>query len=279
MGASRDRAGFFAGRRPRVFGHRGASGTHPENTLVSFQAAIERGASAIELDVHRSRDGVIVVFHDDTLERTTNGRGTVREQTLEELRALDAGFRFSPDAGSTFPFRGAGVGIPTLEEVCRGFPGVPLIIEIKQADPPLEKDLAQVLQSTGADARALVFSLHQEPVDRFRELRPEWAAGFGPGDVSAFLDRLAADRWDGYHPPGAAFAVPVRWHATRIVNAPFVQAAHDHACEVYVWTINEPGAMHALLDLGVDGIITDFPERANQVLAERGEEPQSGDAT
>jgi glycerophosphoryl diester phosphodiesterase len=264
---------FFAGSPPRRFGHRGASGTHPENTLVSFEAALERGAGAFELDVHRTADGEIVVFHDGTLERTTNGDGPIRARTLAELRELDAGFGFSPDAGGTFPFRGKGITIPTLREVCEAHPDVPMIIEIKQVDPPLEEDLAQVLQFTGADQRALVFSLHQEPVDRFRLAREGWTTGFGPDEVAEFLRRALADQWDGYRPRGVAFAVPVHWHGTRIVSAPFVDAAHRHGCEVYVWTINEPGEMKALLELGVDGLITDFPERLGRVLAERGSTP------
>ena len=188
---------------------------------------------------------------------------------LEDLRALDAGFGFSPDGGRTFPFRDAGVTIPTLGEVIEAFPGIPMIIEIKQVDPPLEEDLAQVLQFTGADQRALVFSLHQEPVNRFREVRQGWTTGFGPDEVAEFLRRVHADEWDGYRPAGVAFAVPVHWHGTRIVSAPFVDAAHAHGCEVYVWTINEPAEMHALLALGVDGLITDFPERLERVLADR----------
>jgi glycerophosphoryl diester phosphodiesterase len=261
--------GFFAGSLPRRFGHRGASGTFPENTLVSFGAALEKGAVAFELDVHRTADGEIVVFHDETLERTTSGRGPIRERTLAELRALDAGFGFSPDGGRTFPFRATGVTIPTLREVCEAHPEIPMIIEIKQVDPPLEEDLAQVLQSTGADQRALVFSLHQEPVNRFREVRQGWTTGFGPNEVAEFLRRVNADDWDGYRPAGLAFAVPVHWHGTRIVSARFVDAAHAHGCEVYVWTINEPAEMHALLALGVDGLITDFPERLDRVLADR----------
>jgi glycerophosphoryl diester phosphodiesterase len=270
---------FFAQPPPRRFGHRGASGTHPENTLVSFRAALEKGAGALELDVHRTADGAVVVFHDDTLERTTDGGGPIRERTLRELQALDAGYRFSPDGGGTFPFRGSGVAIPTLAEVCEAFPKVPLIIEIKQLDPPLEEDLAQVLQSTGADSRALVFSLHQEPVDRFRGLGGSWPTGFGPGDVSQFLQRLQADRWDGYEPPGAAFAVPRQWQSTVIVSPPFVEAAHRLGCEVFVWTVNEPGEMHTLLDMGIDGLITDFPERLSRVLEERGDAPHAGDGT
>jgi glycerophosphoryl diester phosphodiesterase len=260
---------FFGGPLPRRFGHRGASGTHPENTLVSFRAALDKGAGALELDVHRTADGEIVVFHDATLERTTNGAGLLRERTLGELRELDAGFRFSPDGGRTFPFRGKGIAIPTLREVCQAFTDTPLVVEIKQVDPPVEEGVAQVLQSSEADDRALVFSLHQEPVRRYRTVASDSPTGFGPDEVAEFLRRVETGHWDGYRPAGLAFAVPVHWYGTRIVSRAFVDAAHRLGCEVYVWTVNEPGEMHALLDLEVDGLITDFPERLSDVLAER----------
>lgn len=262
---------FFAGPLPRRFGHRGAAGTRPENTMPSFRAALELGARAFELDVHRSADGEIVVFHDDTLDRTTDGAGPLRERTLEELRRLDAGHGFSPDGGRTHPFRGNGIRIPTFREVLEAFPEVPVIVEIKQVDPPLEEDLARILQETGAGPRVLVFSLRQEALDRYRVLREEQATGFGPDDVADFLRRTGSGDWEGYRPPGVAFAVPVRWHGTQIVSRPFVDAAHRTGCEVFVWTVNEPREMRELLDLGVDGLISDFPERVADVVAEREE--------
>ena len=265
---------FFGPPLPRRFGHRGASGTHPENTLASFHAALDKGAGAFELDVHGTADGEIVVFHDATLERTTNGSGPLRERSLAELRELDAGFRFSPEGGRTFPFRGKGITIPTLREVCEAFPDTPVVVEIKQVDPPIEEGLAQVLQSTGADDRALVFSLHQEPVRRYRAAARASLTGFGPDEVADFLRRVRSDDWDGYRPPGLAVAVPTHYYGTRIVSGPFVDAAHRVGCEVYVWTVNNPGEMHALLDLGVDGLITDFPERLCEVLTERGTAPE-----
>lgn len=259
---------FFAGPLPRRFGHRGAAGTHPENTLPSFEAALELGAEAFELDVHRTADGEIVVFHDDTLERTTDGRGAIRERTLEELAGLDAGYGFSPDGGRTFPFRGRGIRIPTLRDVLQAFP-VPVIVEIKQVDPPIEEDLARLLQSMKASSRVLVFSLHQEALDRYRALHEEQATGFGPDDVAEFLRRAGSDDWEGYRPPGVAFAVPVRWHGTQIVSGPFVDAAHRAGCEAFVWTINDPREMRDLLDLGVDGLISDYPERLSRVAVGR----------
>lgn len=263
---------FFAGSLPRRFGHRGAAGTYPENTLPSFAAALELGAEGFELDVHRTADGEIVVFHDDTLERTTDGRGAISEKTLEELRRLDAGHRFSTD-GRTFPFRGAGIVIPTLEEVLDTFPDVPVIIEIKQIVPPMEKELARLLQCTRTGPRVLVFSLRQEALDRYRALRAEQATGFGPDDVADFLRRTGSNDWGGYRPPGVAFAVPVQWRGTQIVSRPFVEAAHRAGCEVFVWTVNEPREMRNLLDLGVDGLISDYPERLSRIVARREDRP------
>jgi glycerophosphoryl diester phosphodiesterase len=260
---------FFAGQLPRKFAHRGASGTHPENTMEAFRAGHDLGAEAFELDVHRSADGHIIVFHDDVLGRTTDGSGSIRDRPLADLERVDAGFRFSPDGGRSFPFRGSGVRIPAFREVLEAFPETPIIVEIKQDSPPLEEDLARLLRETDSGERCLVFSLEQAPLMRYRELEPEQPTGFGPDDVSDFLRRLGSDSWNGYRPPAVAFAVPTRWHGTQIVSRPFIDAAHGFGCEVYVWTVNDPREMEALLDLGVDGLITDFPERLSRLLAGR----------
>lgn len=256
---------FFTGGRPRLFAHRGASGTFPENTMASFEAAASVGATAFELDVHRSADGEIVVIHDETLERTTDGQGLVRDHDIEALQRLDAGFRFSPDGTDAFPFRGRDIRIPRLAEILETFPDFPLIIEIKQIDPPIEQDLARLLQSRDATERALVFSLHQEPIDRYRHLG-RGQTGFGPDDVAEVLRRIGSSDWSDYSPPGVAFAVPTQWQGTQIISGPFIEAAHRIESDVYVWTVNEVQEMRALLDLGVDGLISDFPERVLQVF-------------
>lgn len=237
--------------------------------MAAFQAARDMGAPAFELDVHATADGEIVVIHDPTLERTTEGRGRVNEHTLADLKHLDAGFRFSPDDGATFPFRGQGVEIPTLREVIDAFPGIPLIVEIKQVDPPLEPMLRDVLHEMRAGENALVFSLDQRPINRFRALGTGLSTGMGPGDGARFRLRMTSRVWLGYNPRGAAFAVPVMWNGMRVVTRAFVRAAHRAGLEVYVWTVDEPEEMHALLDLGVDGIITNYPERLRRVIEER----------
>lgn len=262
---------FFSGPLPRQFAHRGASGTRPENTMAAFREARALGAEGFELDVHRTADGEVVVFHDPALERTTDGDGALAQRALAELRRLDAGGRFTPDEGRTYPFRGKGLSIPTLREVLEEFPEVPIIIEIKQVDPPLEEDLRRVIRECDAEDWTLVFSLVQEPLDRYRALAREQATGYGPEDVADFLQRVRSGDWEGYEPPAAAFAVPVEWHGLPIVSAPFVEAAHRFGREVFVWTVNEESEMERLLDLGVDGLITDYPARLAAVVERRRE--------
>src|SRR6185369_11672155 len=127
----------FPGPLPRAFGHRGAAGVAPENTIVSFRRGCADGADVLELDVHATADGEIVVLHDPTLERTTDGAGAVAALRFAEIERLDAGHRFTPDGGRTFPFRGTGVRVPRLGDLLREFPGMPLNIEIKQETPSI----------------------------------------------------------------------------------------------------------------------------------------------
>src|SRR5215510_6817363 len=137
---------FFSGPKPRLFAHRGASGEAPENTVEAFRRAVDAGVSYAELDVHATRDGQVVVIHDQTLERTTNGQGKVQEHTLAELQQLDAGYWFSADDGRQFPFRAAGVRVPTLAEVLRGSPELRFTVEIKQTEPAIEELVITVVR-------------------------------------------------------------------------------------------------------------------------------------
>ncbi|MGH7818144.1 MAG: glycerophosphodiester phosphodiesterase family protein, partial [Candidatus Binatia bacterium] len=144
-GVDRD---YFSRPRPRLFGHRGAAGVAPENTMVSFRRALADGAEYLELDVHATRDGVVVVIHDATVDRTTDGRGAVRDLTFGELRGLDAGFRFAN--AEEHPFRGQGVRVPALRELLEELPETALNVEIKQAHPPIERLVVELLEELGA---------------------------------------------------------------------------------------------------------------------------------
>ncbi len=227
------------------------------------------GADRLELDVHATRDGHVVVLHDATLDRTTDGTGPIRERTLAEVEALDAGFRFTTADGRT-PHRGRGIRVPTLDALLAAHPGVPLNIEIKQADPPIEHAVLAVLDRHGARASTILAAEHQPLLDRIRHAAPDVATGFSAEEVADLVFRLRDGRLGDWRPVGVALQVPPQFGDIAIVTPAAIAAAHDRGVEVHVWTINEPAEMERLLDLGVDGIMTDFPGRAVEILRRRG---------
>jgi len=260
---------YLEGPRPRLFAHRGASGTAPENTIESFLEGVAAGADRLELDVHASADGHIVVFHDEMLARTTGASGFLRERTLSELKQLDAGFHFEDDAGR-FPFRGKGIRIPTLAEVLEAFPDVPLNVEIKYDDGATVEAFFDVLDRHGARDRVLVAAFEDDIIKRLRSVAPAAVTSLSAEEVADFVGRCMSKCFDGYVPPGKALQVPPRHETIEIVTPQFVQAAHDFDMEVHVWTINDEAEMERLLDLQVDGLMSDFPARARAVLERRG---------
>ncbi len=260
----RERSGFFAPPLPRLIAHRGGSGTRPENTLAAFRAAVEAGAEMVELDLHLSADRIPVVIHDATLDRTTAARGAVALRTAAELAALDAGHHFSADRGRTFPYRGAGLGVPSLRAVLEALPAVRLTLEVKTAEPALDRALALELERCRAADRVLLAAMEGAVVRRLRQSFPGLPTNLARDEVAAFLRA-------GLVPPGGrALQVPPRQGFRRIVTAESVAAAHAAGLEVHVWTVNATPAMRRLLDLGVDGIMTDFPERLREVYRARG---------
>ena len=258
-------------RTPIAIAHRGGAATWPENTVTSFEGAIELGFRYIETDLHVTRDGALVCFHDETLGRTTDGVGRVKDLTLEELRTLDPGFRFTRDGGRTFPFRGQGCVVPTLEEALGLHPDVMLNVEMKQRAPAMEEQLWAEIERLGAQERVLVAAAHDPLVHRFRALRDE-ALPTSPGSrgVARFLlgVRTGLGRFDRY--PFSALQVPPTYRGVTVVDEAFVEAAHARSIHVHCWTIDDPAEMHRLLDLGVDGVMTDEPEVLRDVFVERG---------
>jgi glycerophosphoryl diester phosphodiesterase len=259
---------FFASPKPRIFGHRGAAGLAPENTLPSFALGLSLGASILELDVHASRDGVIVVMHDPHLERTTDGSGLVRERALYELQHLDAGFQFTRD-GRDFPYRDQGVRIPTLEAVLRYFPLAYCNIEIKQEDPPIVAQVVEVIRKFDAQHRVLLAAERDTIMNEIRHLAGDIVTSFSAAEVADFMARLQGGNWTDYHPAGRALQIPTRFGDIDLVTAESVAAAHHRGLEVHVWTINQRDEMQQLLALGVDGIMSDLPGLARAVADER----------
>ncbi len=256
---------------PVNFAHRGDSTRAPENTLDAFRKAVEVGAGGLELDVHLTGDGHVVVIHDATVDRTTGGSGAVASTTLDALRGMDAGHRFTPDGGRTYPYRGRGLGVPTLAEVLEELPEAAVNIDIKEIQRGEEEAVLEVLREAGAEGRALVVSAHHSVVRRVRELSGgRVATGASRLEIAVFY-LLSALRLEGLLSPGyTALQAPVYYGRLALVTRRFVEAAHARGVRVDAWTVNDPAEMHRLLDLGVDVVMTDRPETLAGVLAERG---------
>jgi glycerophosphoryl diester phosphodiesterase len=261
---------YFPSRGVACFAHRGGAGCWPENTLVAFRGGLDSGCTWIETDVHMTRDGHVVCFHDYTLDRTTNGRGRIRDFDLAELRRFDAGYRFTSD-GRSYPFRGQGITIPTLEEVAALDGGARINLEIKQSQPPMADALWRSIEALGLHDRVLVASADTLLVRAFRNLaRGTVASSAGRAEIFAFwlaaragLTPLLSVEYD-------ALQVPVRSGPLEVVNRSFVAAAHSRGLAVHVWTIDDAAQMRALIDLGVDGIMTDQPLRLAELARELG---------
>ncbi|MGH7525953.1 MAG: glycerophosphodiester phosphodiesterase [Gemmatimonadales bacterium] len=238
-----------------VIAHRGASGYAPENTIAAFELALAQGADAFELDVRLTADGVPVVIHDPTLERTTDGAGAVSALPLGEVRHADAGARFTPDGGRSFPFRGRGLRIPTLAEVLRAFAGTAVLLEVKE--PSGQETVRRVLLEEGAVERCVPASEHAAALEAFR------AAPFAYGASGREIAQLYRAALLRLPPPRARYrllSVPERYRGLPVPTRRFVAAARSLGCPVHVWTVNRASAARRLWRRGVAGIVTNYPD-------------------
>lgn len=251
---------FFDSPGPRLFGHRGSSGHFPENTLPAFRAALEAGASYLEMDVRATADGEIVVHHDASALRLCGTDRRISDLTLAEVKGLDAGYGFSADNGRTHPHRGRGITIPTLEEVFSAFPKAFCNIEIKQADPAIEERTVAVIKRSGMEGQVLLAAEQDAIMDRLRPVCGEIPTNLSFGEATAFFAWLEAGCSFPYRPPGRALQIPERYEDRTLVTPQTVLAAHAAGLEVHVWTVNDPADMERLLAMGVDGVMSDYPE-------------------
>lgn len=256
-------ARFFAPElRPRLFAHRGASGHCPENTLPAFCLAIELGAPYLELDVRMSLDGHVVIHHDETVDRTTQGTGPVAGKSLAEIRALDAGYGFRRQGKEGYPFRGRGVRIPTLDEVLEAFPEACVNVEVKQQWPPMESTLEGLLVRHRALDRALLTAADHRVMERIRvRLGHRVATGTSSREGTDLAQWFLRGRPGQFRLEGQAVQIPDHLAGRDYITPPLVEAVHGLGAEVHVWTVNDPARMIRLLEMGVDGIMTDFPDR------------------
>ena len=259
---------YFQGDKggPLVIAHRGGAGLWPENTLYAFERAAAMGVDVIETDVRATSEGELVVIHDENVERTMDGAGPVASMTLAEVKRLDAAYRFSTDGGRSFPLRGRGVVVPTLREVFAALPLMRFNIEPKQAAPSLAAPLCRIIREHGMTAKVMVGAFNGTALAEFRRECPEVATSAATGEVLSFLAMHEAGLAASYSPVMQALQVPERSGALHVLTPDFVEAAHGRNLRVHAWTVNAEADMRRLIEMGVDGIMTDYPDRLLKIL-------------
>lgn len=252
---------YMAGA-PLLFAHRGGSALAPENTLEAFGAAVDRwGADVLEMDVRLTGDGELVVIHDATVNRTTDGLGAVRAYTLSELRRLDAGARFVDPEGRT-SFRGKGVRVPLFTEVLERFPYTRLNVDAK--DPDAQPMLVRLLQERGEEDRVLLASAEEE--GRADVLGYRGPVSATRRQIRSFFLSHRLPGGGPYTPSTDALQIPYRWEGRQVTTPVLIREAHRRNLPVHVWTVDDPARMEELLEWGVDGIQTDRPDLLAEVL-------------
>lgn len=250
---------------PVAIAHRGSRLLWPENTMVAFSGAVSLGFRHLETDLHVTSDGVLVCHHDLTVDRTTDGSGNVGDLTFDQLSSLDAGYRHVGVGGHVF--RGTGIRVPALEEAVLAFPEVSFVVDLKtdRSIGPLHR----LIERLGLHDRLIVGSFSDRRLQAFRAVSGgRVATSTGAAASRSWL--LASRIGRGVRGEASALQLPVRSRGVRVVDRRLVTSAHDWGLQVHVWTVNDPAEMTALLDIQVDGIITDRPDLLKEVLVARG---------
>lgn len=290
-------------RRVLNFAHQGGAREAPSDTLFALKRARALGADVLEVDIHATADGELVAIHDTTVDRTTNGSGRVDEQTLAELKSLDAAYWFVEGCGAcrdhppgAYDYRGYATGdreippglaerlgldplepndftIPTLREILEAFPDTLVNVEIKRTAPqtdPYERALARLLDEYDRVHDTMVVSFYDRAIERFKLHAPDVDTATATGQTAAFWGATRERLPGGPNPRYEALQVPLRYEGIRVVSEDFVRDAHANDLAVHVWTIDDPATMRSLIDIGVDGIMTDRPTVLEDVLDETG---------
>ena len=262
---------YQTAKRPLVIAHQGGDGIRPGDTMVTFEHAVQIGADVLEMDAHITKDGQIVLMHDEKVDRTTEGTGLIEDMTLEDLRQLDAAYKWSNDDGKTFPYRGQGIQVPTLEELFQKFPDMRYVIEIKLTQNPIDKPLCDLIRKYNMQDKVVIASFHDEAMRRFRETCPEVATSASRGEVTKFvllgkilLSGLIMPQYESIQPPYD----PQESMNIPIMTKLFIREAHAKNIAVEPWTVDDPELMKQYIEWGVDGIMTDRPDLMIDVVKE-----------
>ena len=249
-----------------VIAHRGGRSLGPESTLYTYRKAVKLGVDVLEMDVRSTGDGQLIILHDDTVTRTTNATGPVESYSLVDLKKLDAAHRWSPDNGLTFPLRNKGVKIPTLAEVFNAFPQTKMNPEIKDPRSSTIHALCRFIRDHRMMQKVMVASFDADSLKEFRSICPQVATSAGASEAMLFYGLQKIYQEAAYSPDAQALQVPETFRDLRVINRRFIEAAHARNMRVQVWTVNDVDTMQRLLNLGVDGIMTDYPQRLMELL-------------
>ncbi len=254
---------------PRVVAHRGDSKHFPENTIEAFTSAVSMDIDVIETDVHLSKDNVVVIWHDDTLDRNTDGEGRIEDHNLEELLEYDAGYTFSKDEGKTFPFRNKGVKLCTLDEVLSKCPKQRFNIDLKTNDLKIVAEFIKVIRKHKAESRVCCASFHFSNLFAIRIAAPDILTSLAESEIRPLLIRQKL----GILPRKSLdkrliFQVPVSQGSTKIISPRFIKMMHKRDAIIMVWTINDRDEMKRLFNMGVDSIMSDDPATVIEVAEE-----------
>lgn len=251
---------------PLVIAHQGGDGLWPGETMFAYQNAAKLGVDVLEMDIHITKDGTLVLMHDEAVDRTTDGSGEIESMTLDELKKLDAGYDWSTDDGTTFPFRGKGLTIATLDEVFTAFPDKHMTIEIKKTNASMAQPFCELIRKHKMEDKVLVASFYDDKLKEFRQTCPEVATSSAKNETTVFVLLTKPFLGSFYSPKFFSLQVPEESGGITVMTPSFVKAAHERNLAVEPWTINDAETMKKFIAWGVDGIITDRPDIMLEVL-------------
>lgn len=262
-----------------LLAHRGTSIMAPENTAPAFDFAVHHGADVLEIDVRLSRDGKVVVVHDETLERTTNGTGKVRDFDLSALKRLDAGDKFDvamaraasinstqTERSEVHTFAGQAVQLLTLGELYSMYPQMRVNIDIKDDSELAVNAVARVISKYDATSRSVVASFHDEVLEYCRLSYPWIETSAGMNDVKRFYWWYLGGQRGAATVSPSLFQLPTQYYCIPLATRRFIRAVHNSGAQINYWTINQPSKMISLIEKGADGLVTDRMDLVSEVL-------------